>query len=119
MGNKKVPAEGGSGGKRGHSNMEHGLYTEEIKTGARKRRRRDDKAAGLEHGDAAPVCLRIEREADGRWIAEVPELPGVIAYGASRDEARRAAVALAVRVIADRLEHGEPVPSAVLEAFTV
>ena len=61
--------------------------------------------------------VQIEREDDGRWIAEVPELPGVIAYGASRDEARRAAVALALRVVADRLDHGEPVPPAVLEAF--
>jgi predicted RNase H-like HicB family nuclease len=61
--------------------------------------------------------VQIEREGDGRWIAEVPELPGVVAYGASRDEARRAVLALALRVAADRLEHGESVPAAVLEAF--
>ena len=61
--------------------------------------------------------VQIEREDDGRWIAEVPELPGVVAYGASRDEARRAVLALALRVAADRLEHGESVPPAVLEAF--
>jgi predicted RNase H-like HicB family nuclease len=61
--------------------------------------------------------VQIEREDDGRWVAEVPELPGVLAYGASREEARRAVLALALRVVADRLEHGEPVPAAVLEAF--
>ena len=61
--------------------------------------------------------VQIEREDDGRWIAEVPELPGVVAYRDTREEARRAALALALRVIADRLEHGEAVPAAVLEAF--
>jgi predicted RNase H-like HicB family nuclease len=65
------------------------------------------------------VVIQIERETDGRWIAEVPELRGVIVYGASRDEARRAAVALALRTVSDRLEHGEPVPAALLEAFEV
>jgi predicted RNase H-like HicB family nuclease len=66
------------------------------------------------------VSLRIEVQAedDGRWIAEIPSLPGVLAYGHSRDEAVRAAQSLALRVIADRLEHGEEVPEAVLGAFT-
>jgi predicted RNase H-like HicB family nuclease len=63
------------------------------------------------------IELQIEREDDGRWIAEVPELPGVVAYGGTRDEARLAALALALRVMADRLEHGEAVPAAVLAAF--
>ncbi len=54
--------------------------------------------------------IEIEREADGRWLAEVPALPGVLAYGASRAEAQTKATALALRVIADRIEHGEPVP---------
>lgn len=54
--------------------------------------------------------IEIERETDGRWIAEAPELPGVMAYGATRKEAIRKAEALALRVIADRLEHGEDVP---------
>jgi predicted RNase H-like HicB family nuclease len=55
------------------------------------------------------VALRIEleSEADGRWIAEVVELPGVLAYGATQDEAIAHAQALALRVIADRLEHDE------------
>ena len=51
--------------------------------------------------------LECEREDDGRWIAEVLELPGVLAYGASKDEAMVKAEALALRVIAERLEHGE------------
>ena len=51
--------------------------------------------------------LRFEREDDGRWIAEVPSLPGVLCYGVTQDEARRAAVVLALRVVADKVEHGE------------
>jgi predicted RNase H-like HicB family nuclease len=51
--------------------------------------------------------LECEREDDGRWIAEVLELPGVLAYGVSKDEAMIKAEALALRVIAERLEHGE------------
>jgi len=52
----------------------------------------------------------VERESDGRWIGEVPELPGVLAYGASKEEAVARAKALAFRVLADRLEHGEDIP---------
>jgi predicted RNase H-like HicB family nuclease len=51
--------------------------------------------------------IEIEREADGRWIAEIPALPGVLAYGATRDQAIARAKALALRVLAERLEHGE------------
>jgi predicted RNase H-like HicB family nuclease len=54
--------------------------------------------------------IQIEREDDGRWIAEVPDLPGVMVYGATRQEALAKAEALALRVIADRLDHGEAVP---------
>ena len=54
--------------------------------------------------------IEIERETDGRWIAEVPDLPRVMAYGKTRKEAVRKAEALALRVIADRLEHGEAIP---------
>lgn len=54
--------------------------------------------------------IGIEREEDGRWIAEVSELPGVMAYGETRQEAISKVQALALRVIADRIEHGEPVP---------
>ena len=51
-----------------------------------------------------PYRIEIEREDDGRWIAEIPSLPGVMAYGLSRKEAVAAVEALALRVVADRLE---------------
>ena len=51
--------------------------------------------------------LECEREDDGRWLAEVVELPGVLAYGSSQEQAMAKAEALALRVIAERLEHGE------------
>jgi predicted RNase H-like HicB family nuclease len=54
--------------------------------------------------------VEVEREADGRWVGEVPELPGVLAYGGDREEAIAKAKALAFRVLADRLEHGEAIP---------
>lgn len=54
--------------------------------------------------------IEIEREEDGRWIAEVIDLPGVLAYGATREEAIAKVEALALRVIADRLDHGEGIP---------
>lgn len=59
-----------------------------------------------------PLHLHIqsERETDGRWLAEVPELPGVLAYGASRNEALAHAQILALRVLAERIEHGEATP---------
>ena len=54
--------------------------------------------------------LECEQEVDGRWIAEVPELPGVLAYGTSSADAMSKAEVLALRVIADRLENGESEP---------
>lgn len=54
-----------------------------------------------------PVRIEIEREEDGRWIAEVMDLPGVMTYGATREEAISHTQALALRVIADRMENGE------------
>jgi predicted RNase H-like HicB family nuclease len=56
------------------------------------------------------LTVEIEQEDDGRWIAEVLELPGVMAYGPSAQEAVAKAKALALRVVADRLEHGEAGP---------
>jgi predicted RNase H-like HicB family nuclease len=55
-------------------------------------------------------AIEVEQESDGRWIAEVPELPGVMSYGHSREEAVRRAQALTLRVLAERLENGEPPP---------
>jgi predicted RNase H-like HicB family nuclease len=63
------------------------------------------------------LSIELEREEDGRWIGEVPELPRVIAYGTTEDEARDRAAALALRVIADRIEHGEPAPIAASDLF--
>ncbi len=54
--------------------------------------------------------IELEQEEDGRWIGEVPTLPGVMAYGPTRAEALAAVQALALRVLADRLEHGEALP---------
>jgi predicted RNase H-like HicB family nuclease len=61
--------------------------------------------------------IESEREDDGRWIAEVPALPGVLAYGANEMEARAKVQALALRVIADRLDHGEPLPREIAAVF--
>lgn len=57
--------------------------------------------------------IEVEREDDGCWLAEIPELPGVMAYGQTREEAISRVKALALRVITDRLEHGESVPELV------
>ena len=54
--------------------------------------------------------LEVELEDDGRWLAEVVELPGALAYGVSADEAMARAEALALRVLAEQLEHGEVRP---------
>jgi predicted RNase H-like HicB family nuclease len=62
--------------------------------------------------------VEIEREADGRWIAEVPSLPGAMAYGAAKSEAVSKVEALVLRILADKLEHGEHVPQ-IAEVFSV
>ena len=59
------------------------------------------------------LSIEVEQEEDGRWLSEVPELPGVLAYGQSRSEAVVRAQVLALRVLADRIEHGEPLPQKV------
>jgi predicted RNase H-like HicB family nuclease len=56
------------------------------------------------------LSIETELEEDGRWIAEVPQLPGVLAYGATAEEAAAKAEVLALRVLAERLEHGEGDP---------
>jgi predicted RNase H-like HicB family nuclease len=60
----------------------------------------------------------IEREEDDRWITEIPDLPGVMAYGQTQSEAVAKVKALALRVMADRLEHGEAIPELV-DVFSV
>ena len=62
--------------------------------------------------------IEVEQEDDGRWLTEIPELPGVLAYGQTRAEAIARVQALALRVLAERLEHGEAVP-VLSEVFAV
>ena len=65
------------------------------------------------------LTVRLLRETDGRWIADVPELPGVSVYGATPDEATVKAKALALRVIAEEIEHGEMTPPGDTLRFSV
>lgn len=53
------------------------------------------------------LTIETELETDGRWIAELPGLPGALAYGATRDEAMARAETLALRILAERIENGE------------
>jgi predicted RNase H-like HicB family nuclease len=65
------------------------------------------------------ITLRVEteQETDGRWLAEVVELPGVLAYGGRQEEAVSRVQALALRVVAERLEHGEAGPDLLSISF--
>jgi len=63
--------------------------------------------------------VELDREQDGRWIAEISGLPGAIAYAKTRQEAIAAVEALALRVVADRLEHGEATPERLAVSFAV
>jgi predicted RNase H-like HicB family nuclease len=64
----------------------------------------------IKERDNMNFLIEIEKEVDGRWIAEIPELPGVLAYGETSADASGKAQALALRVIAERIEHGEEKP---------
>lgn len=64
------------------------------------------------------LAIETEQETDGRWIAEIPQIAGALAYGATRPEAISRVEALALRVLADRLEHGE-MPAELEEVFSV
>ena len=63
------------------------------------------------------LAIELDREDDGRWLADVPALAGVMCYGETRDEAVARVQALALRVIADRLEHGEAEPALLALSF--
>ncbi len=65
-----------------------------------------------------PFRIDTEQEEDGRWIAEILDIPGVLVYGSSREEAIVRVQTLALRVLADRIEHGENVPS-ISDVFAV
>src|SRR5262249_32536894 len=81
--------------------------------------------SGMRRANRAVQCgeLKLEvdfsREVDGRWIADIPALPGVTAYGCARREALGAVEALALRVIADRIEHGEATPGEMILKFAI
>ena len=62
--------------------------------------------------------IELEQEADSRWIAEVTDLPGVLAYGVTRPDAVAKVQALALRVLAERLERGEAVPELLNVSFS-
>jgi predicted RNase H-like HicB family nuclease len=61
--------------------------------------------------------IEVEREDDGRWIAEATALPGVLAYGNTEAEAKARAISLALRVMADRIDNGEPLPDEARNLF--
>jgi len=63
------------------------------------------------------LTVEVEQEEDGRWIAEVLEIPGALAYGKTPEEAMARVKALALRVLADQLEHGESAASLMSIAF--
>ena len=63
--------------------------------------------------------IEVERETDGRWIGDIPELPGVSVYGGTPEEAALKAKALALRGIAEEIEHGEMRPSTDLLQFSL
>ena len=70
------------------------------------------------HAEYGQMKIEIEQEKDGRWIAEIVSLPGVMTYGNSREDALARVEVLALRVLADRLEHGETIPE-LTELFAV
>lgn len=65
---------------------------------------------GRAGGSQVDLSIEVELETDGRWIADVPESPGILAHGVSRAEAMARADVLGLRVLAQRIEHGEAVP---------
>lgn len=62
--------------------------------------------------------VELEQETDGRWIAEIPQIPGAMSYGASREEAVARVQALGLRVLAERIEQGESSPE-IQQVFSV
>ena len=74
---------------------------------------------GARQNGSVNLSIELDREDDGRWIAEALELPGVMAYGETREEAIGNTERLAIEVIADRIKHGEMLPSALNVSFQV
>jgi predicted RNase H-like HicB family nuclease len=75
--------------------------------------------AGWAYNEVVHLSIDIDREEDGRWIAEALELPGVMTYGQTREEAISNTERLAIEVIADRIKHAELPPSALNVSFQV
>lgn len=67
--------------------------------------------------DVPPLRIEVEREEDGRLLASVPDLPGVMAYGNTKEEAIRKAKASALQILADMIENGEEVPESLKVLF--
>lgn len=65
-----------------------------------------------------PFKIDVEQEDDGRWLAEVADLPGALSYGPTRQDAIERVQALSLRVLADRLDHGEAIPQ-ITDVFAV
>lgn len=74
------------------------------------------RACGILSG--VTFTVETEEEADGRWIAEIPQIPGAMSYGNTRDEAIARVEALGLRVLAERIENGESSPE-IQQVFTV
>jgi predicted RNase H-like HicB family nuclease len=70
----------------------------------------DEPIPGVSLGTMTQFTVELDRETDGRWIAEIPALPGAMCYGSSKEEASRKVEALALRILADRIENGDEVP---------
>ena len=73
----------------------------------------------MAYNEKVHLSIELDREDDGRWIAEALELPGVMTYGETREEAISSTERLAIEVIADRIKHGELPPSALNVSFLV
>ena len=86
-------------------------------TAGRSLQSRSDLLQDTERLRSMNLTVEFEREEDGRWLAEIADLPGVMVYGQTREEAAARVQALALRVIADRLEHGEAAPDMIRLSF--
>lgn len=67
--------------------------------------------------DFRPLAIEVEEEEDGRFLAAIPELPGVMAYGSSKEEATRKVKAIALQILADIIESGEELPGSLTGLF--
>ena len=90
----------------------------ETETGLREHPFKPRVSAANADNHLMNLAIETEQETDGRWIAEIAQIPGALAYGATRDEAISRVEALALRVLADRIELGE-MPPQLEEIFSI